>query len=107
MAMDGRRLRRVGILGGTFDPIHIGHLILAEEAWFQLGLDAVYLVPAGSPPHKQGRRMAPVEDRIRMAELGTADVDYLWVSRVDADRPGPHYTVDMVCLLYTSPSPRD
>ena len=81
--------RRIGILGGTFDPIHIGHLILAEEAWFQLRLDRIYLVPAGNPPHKHGRRMAPVEDRLCMAELATADVDYALVSRIDADRPGP------------------
>ena len=93
------RNRRVGILGGTFDPIHIGHLILAEEAWFQLQLDWVYLAPAGAPPHKQGRRLAPVEDRVCMAELATADVDYVLVSRIDADRPGPHYTADMVRLL--------
>ena len=92
---------RIGILGGTFDPIHIGHLILAEEAWFQLRLDCVYLAPAGDPPHKQGRRMAPVEDRLRMAELATADVDYALVSRIDADRPGPHYTSDLVRLLQT------
>ena len=91
--------QRIGILGGTFDPIHIGHLILAEEAWLQLRLDCVYLAPAGDPPHKQGRRMAPVEDRVRMAELATADVDYVLVSRIDADRPGPHYTADLVRLL--------
>ena len=91
--------QRIGILGGTFDPIHIGHLILAEEAWYQLRLDCVYLAPAGDPPHKQGRRMAPVEDRVRMAELATADVDYALVSRIDADRPGPHYTSDLVRLL--------
>jgi nicotinate-nucleotide adenylyltransferase len=90
---------RVGIFGGTFDPIHIGHLILAEEAWFQLRLDCIYLAPAGNPPHKRGRRMAPVEDRVRMAELATADVDYAFVSRIDADRPGPHYTSDLVRLL--------
>ncbi|MEI2420164.1 adenylyltransferase/cytidyltransferase family protein, partial [Arthrospira platensis SPKY2] len=58
---------RIGILGGTFDPIHIGHLILAEEAWFQLRLDRVYLVPAGDPPHKQDQRLIPVEHRIKMA----------------------------------------
>ena len=91
--------RRIGILGGTFDPIHIGHLILAEEAWFQLRLDRIYLAPAGDPPHKRGRRMAPVKDRLCMAELATADVDYALISRIDADRPGPHYTSDLVRLL--------
>jgi len=96
---------RIGILGGTFDPIHIGHLILAEEAWFQLRLDCVYLAPAGNPPHKQGRRMAPVEDRVRMAELATADVDYAVISRIDADRPGPHYTADLVRLLQQQVGP--
>lgn len=101
----GLRKRRVGVFGGTFDPIHIGHLILAEEAWFQLQLDRVYLAPAGDPPHKQGRRMAPVEDRIRMAELATAEEAYVFVSRIDADRPGPHYTVDMVRLLQAQEGP--
>jgi nicotinate-nucleotide adenylyltransferase len=101
----GQRKRRVGVFGGTFDPIHIGHLILAEEAWFQLQLDRVYLAPAGDPPHKQGRRMAPVEDRIRMAELASAEEAYVFVSRIDADRPGPHYTVDMVQLLQAQEGP--
>jgi nicotinate-nucleotide adenylyltransferase len=90
---------RVGVLGGTFDPIHIGHLILAEEARDQLGLDLVYFVPAGNPPHKQGRRLAPVEARVRMAELAVAGNDAFRVSRVDADRAGPHYTVDMVQII--------
>lgn len=90
---------RIGIFGGTFDPIHIGHLILAEEAWFQLKLDRVYLVPAGDPPHKRDRRLASVEHRIRMAQLATADSDYIRVSRIDAERPGPHYTSDMVRLV--------
>lgn len=91
--------RRIGVFGGTFDPIHIGHLILAEEAWFQLKLDFVYLVPAGDPPHKRDRRLSPVEHRIRMAKLACQGIDYLHVSRIDADRPGPHYTADMVRLL--------
>ena len=91
--------RRIGIFGGTFDPVHIGHLILAEEAWFQLGLDRVYLVPAGDPPHKQGQRLSPVEQRLHMAELATADSDYIRVSRIDADRPPPHYTSHMVRLI--------
>ena len=105
--MNERRLnnRRVGILGGTFDPIHIGHLILAEEAWFQLQLDYVYLAPAGDPPHKLGRQLALVHDRLCMAELATADSDHIIVSRIDADRPGPHYTSDMVRLLQNEAGP--
>lgn len=105
--MNQRRLnlRRVGILGGTFDPIHIGHLILAEEAWFQLQLDRVYLAPAGDPPHKVGRQLAPVRNRLHMAELATADIDYIIVSSIDADRPGPHYTSDMVRLLQAEAGP--
>jgi nicotinate-nucleotide adenylyltransferase len=91
--------RRVGVFGGTFDPIHVGHLILAEEAWFQLQLDCVYLVPAGDPPHKQDRPITPVHHRLCMAELATADIDYFTISRVDADRPGPHYAADMLRQL--------
>jgi nicotinate-nucleotide adenylyltransferase len=96
---EGGRVHRIGIFGGTFDPIHVGHLILAEEAWFQLQLDRVYLVPAGDPPHKRERRLAPVKHRLRMAQLATADSEYIHVSRVDADRPGPHYTSDMVRIV--------
>ncbi|MEZ4682122.1 MAG: nicotinate-nucleotide adenylyltransferase [Caldilineaceae bacterium] len=90
---------RIGIFGGTFDPIHLGHLILAEEALYQLKLDRIYLVPAGDPPHKQDRTITPVEHRIRMAELATVDSPALWISHIDANRPGPHYSVDMVRLL--------
>jgi nicotinate-nucleotide adenylyltransferase len=91
--------KRVAIFGGTFDPIHIGHLILAEEAHFQLALDQVYLVPAGDPPHKQDRKLTSVPHRLTMCELATADIDYISISRIDADRPGPHYTADMVRLM--------
>jgi nicotinate-nucleotide adenylyltransferase len=94
-----RRRRRIGVLGGTFDPIHIGHLILADEAHFQLNLDVIYLVPAADPPHKRDRIMTPVEERLQMVRIATIDTPYLHVSRMDADRPGPHYTADMVRLL--------
>jgi len=90
---------RVGIFGGTFDPIHLGHLLLAEEARVQLNLDRVYLVPAGDPPHKQDRPITPVEHRVRMVELATADAPQLWASRIDADRAGPHYSLEMIRLL--------
>ena len=91
--------QRIGIFGGTFDPIHIGHLILAEEARYRLMLDCVYLVPAGDPPHKQNNDLTPVAHRLMMAELATADMAGLWVSRVDTDRPGPHYTNDTIQLI--------
>jgi nicotinate-nucleotide adenylyltransferase len=90
---------RIGILGGTFDPPHIGHLILAEEAWALLHLERVYLVPAGDPPHKRGMRLSPAYHRRRMVEMSIADNPHFLLSTVDIDRPGPHYTVDMVRLL--------
>lgn len=94
-----RPVRRIGVFGGTFDPIHIGHLILADEAHFQLNLDVIYLIPAADPPHKRKRRLTPIDHRLQMARLATIDTGYLHVSRMDADRPGPHYTADMVRLL--------
>jgi nicotinate-nucleotide adenylyltransferase len=97
--------KRVAIFGGTFDPIHIGHLILAEEAHFQLALDQVFLVPAGDPPHKQTRQLTTTHHRFAMCELATADIDYIAISHVDADRPGPHYTADMVRLMRQSVGP--
>lgn len=90
---------RVGVLGGSFDPIHIGHLILAEEAREQLGLAQVLFVPAGKPPHKRDHQLAPVEDRVHMTRLAIAGNPAFELSRVDADRPGPHYTVDLVRIL--------
>jgi nicotinate-nucleotide adenylyltransferase len=90
---------RIGILGGTFDPIHVGHLILAEEARDQLGLSVVYFVPAGDPPHKRDRRLAPVEDRLQMIERAIASNFAFRASRADADRPGPHYTIEMVHIF--------
>jgi nicotinate-nucleotide adenylyltransferase len=91
--------QRLGVFGGTFDPIHIGHLILAEEARSQLKLDRVFFVPAGDPPHKRDAPLTPVTHRLCMVELAVADVDYMVVSRIDADRSGPHYTIDMMRLL--------
>ena len=90
---------RVGVFGGTFDPIHTGHLVLLEEARYELSLDVVYLMPVADPPHKQGCTISPVTKRIRMCELATAEADYIRISRIDADRPGPHYSADMVTLL--------
>lgn len=90
---------RIGILGGTFDPIHIGHLILAEEARDLLHLDTVLLAPAADPPHKRQQGKSPASHRVRMVELAIADNPHLALSRIDIDRPGPHYTLDMLRLL--------
>lgn len=92
---------RFGILGGSFDPPHYGHLALAETARVQLRLDGVFFVPVGEPPHKLERTMSPAEDRAAMTAAAIADNPAFTLSRVDLERPGPHYTVDMLALLRT------
>ena len=91
--------RRIGIFGGTFDPIHFGHLILAIEARFQLGLDEIVLAPAGDPPHKPDNPISPLEHRLAMCRLAVAMDDEIGISLIDAERPGPHYTSDMLRLF--------
>lgn len=92
-------IRRLGILGGTFDPIHHGHLVAAQEAHHQLELDRVLFVPAGDPPHKLSRPLSAAHHRLRMLELAIAGQPHFAISRVDLDRPGPCYTVDTLTLL--------
>lgn len=91
--------RSIGILGGTFDPIHVGHLALARAARRALDLDEVVLVPAARPPHKPGRPVADARDRLAMVELAVADEPGLSVSRLELDRAGPSYTVDTVAAV--------
>ena len=90
---------RLGVIGGTFDPPHYGHLVLAETARVQLGLDRVLFVVAGQPPHKPGCPITPSHHRAAMVEAAIADNPACVLSRVDLDRPGPHYTVEMLTLL--------
>ena len=78
-----------GLLGGTFDPIHLGHLVLAETARETFHLEKVVFVPAGNPPHKPGLVMTPSRARLRMVEIAIADNPYFTVSTVEVDRPGP------------------
>ncbi len=90
---------RLGVLGGTFDPPHYAHLILAEHARDQLDLEQVLWVPAADPPHKRGEVAASVEHRLAMLRLALADAPGFRLSLVDVERPGPHYTADMLDLL--------
>ena len=93
------RPRRLGLLGGSFDPVHAGHLIMAGEAVARLKLDHLFFLPARRPAHKRSRALAPVEDRIAMLRLAVRGNPSLAVSRVEADRPGVTYTVDTLAAL--------
>jgi nicotinate-nucleotide adenylyltransferase len=88
--------QRVGIMGGTFDPIHHGHLVAASEVASLFELDEVIFVPTGEPWQKSERQVSPAEHRYLMAVIATASNPRFWVSRVDIDREGPTYTVDTI-----------
>lgn len=89
----------VGILGGTFDPVHIGHLAIAEEVREALGLERVLFVPASEPPHKPDRRISPADDRAAMVALAIGANPAFELSRIELNRPGPSYSVDTVEAL--------
>lgn len=93
--------RRLGVMGGTFDPIHYGHLVTAEEALVQFALDEVIFVPTGQPWMKEGRDVSPAEDRYLMTVIATASNPRFRVSRIEIDRAGPTYTVDTLHALST------
>ena len=86
--------RRIGIMGGTFDPIHHGHLVAASEVQHFFNLDEVVFVPTGMPYKKADTRVTPAEDRYLMTVIATASNPRFYVSRVDIDREGPTYTAD-------------
>ena len=97
-----------GVLGGTFDPIHFAHLAIAEQTREALGLAGVLFVPARMPPHKLGQRITPVAHRAAMVELAIRDNPSFSLSPIEADRPGPSYSVDTVeRLLADPPQPWD
>jgi len=90
---------RLGVLGGTFDPPHVAHLVLADTARVQLALDRVLFVPVGRPPHKRVRPITEARHRVALVEAAIRDHPAFSLSRADLDRTGPHYTVDMLELL--------
>jgi nicotinate-nucleotide adenylyltransferase len=90
---------RIGLFGGTFDPPHLGHLILAAEAQSQLELDRLLWILTPEPPHKQEQSITPIEHRLAMVNLAIADNPAFELSRIELDRPGPHYTLDTIKLV--------
>ncbi|MER5458496.1 nicotinate-nucleotide adenylyltransferase [Micromonospora sp. NPDC002389] len=99
-------IRRVGIMGGTFDPIHHGHLVAASEVADRFGLDEVVFVPTGRPWQKADVPVSPAEDRYLMTVIATASNPRFQVSRVDIDRGGPTYTVDTLRDLRAEYGPK-
>jgi len=97
--LEGGKARRVGVMGGTFDPIHNGHLVTAQEALTQFGLDEIVFLPAGIPPHKEGGSVLPAEERFLMTVIATASNSAFTVSRLEIERPGPTYTIDSLIAL--------
>jgi nicotinate-nucleotide adenylyltransferase len=98
---------RIGILGGTFNPPHLGHLLCAQEAYLQLELDAVMLIPARLPPHKPVEEEPGVEHRLELCRLAARGDPRFEVSELEVDRPGPSYTVDTLSELHSKPPDND
>jgi nicotinate-nucleotide adenylyltransferase len=90
---------RIGVFGGTFDPVHVGHLILAEQAREQARLDAVWFVPAPRPPHKDASKITRFEQRVEMLNLAIAGNPAFRVDELENERPGTTYTVDTIAEL--------
>ena len=88
-------------MGGTFDPIHHGHLVAASEVAVRFGLSEVIFVPTGQPWQKTDRQVSPAEHRYLMTVIATASNPRFWVSRVDIDRPGPTFTIDTIRDIHT------
>jgi nicotinate-nucleotide adenylyltransferase len=96
---------RLGVLGGTFDPPHVGHLILAEEARMRLQIEKMLFVPAGDPWRKAGQEITPAEHRLAMVRLMLASDPYFEVSTLEVERQGPSYTVDTLEALHQQYGP--
>ncbi len=94
-------MERLGVFGGTFDPPHFGHLALARAARDALALTEVLWAVAADPPHKRGQVRTPAAIRVRLVQAAIAGEPGMRLSRVDLDRPGPHYSVDAVAILAT------
>lgn len=93
------RYEKIGLFGGTFDPPHNGHLLMASEVRIQVGLDEIWFIPNHMPPHKTGRKRADSHHRIKMVEAAIQSNPYFRLELIEMEREGPSYTVDTVDLL--------
>ncbi len=100
-------MARIGVMGGTFDPVHYGHLVTAEEARVQFDLEQVLFVPNRYPPHKALDQVTDPEHRYRMTQLAVHSNPRFAVSRLEIDRPGPSYTIDTILTLRRDHGARD
>lgn len=99
MEKSSKFYKKIGIMGGTFNPIHNGHLVTAQEALSQFKLDKVIFIPTGNPPHKIENEVASAEDRYIMTVIATSSNSNFFVSRMEIDRKGESYTIDTVRQL--------
>ena len=99
MEKSGKSYKKIGIMGGAFNPIHNGHLVTAQEALSQFELDKVIFIPTGNPPHKIENKIASAEDRYIMTVIATSSNSNFFVSRMEIDRKGKSYTIDTVQQL--------
>ena len=91
------RPQRIGLMGGTFDPVHFGHLVTAESARYKYRLDKVIFIPSGTPPHKKLRKISSASHRMEMTLLATVTNPYFEVSAIEVERSGYSYAYDTVC----------
>jgi nicotinate-nucleotide adenylyltransferase len=98
---------RLGILGGSFDPVHLGHLIMAETCRERCRLDEVWFVPAGRPPHKTDRELAPAKCRYEMLDLALAGIPEFQINRLELDKPTTSYTVETLEQLASEDPERE
>ena len=98
---------RLGLFGGTFDPVHYGHLLLAEQCREQCALDEIWFMPSGSPPHKETSTINPGQARAEMLELATAGTAEFVVNRMELDREGTTFTVDTLAQLHDEHTERE
>jgi len=100
-------MMKTGVMGGTFDPVHLGHLAVAAEAVRELALDEIIFMPAGHPYFKAQAKISPAEDRVNMLKLAIAGLPHYRISLIEIERPGPSYAVDSMDKMRTQMDPSD